>query len=65
MVDGEGFRFLAEAGADFVKVGGSGKTAWRCVICGYVYEGDTLPADFVCPLCKHGISDFVKIDLKE
>ena len=34
---------------------------WRCKICGYVYEGDTLPADFVCPLCKHGAEDFEKI----
>ena len=29
-----------------------------CKICGYVYEGDTLPADFICPLCKHPASDF-------
>ncbi len=29
-----------------------------CKICGYVYEGDTLPADFICPLCKHGAEDF-------
>ena len=29
-----------------------------CKICGYVYEGDPLPEDFVCPLCKHGASDF-------
>ncbi|MDO5111391.1 MAG: flavin reductase [Clostridia bacterium] len=29
-----------------------------CKICGYVYEGDTLPVDFVCPLCKHGAADF-------
>jgi len=34
---------------------------WRCNICGYVYEGDTLPEDFICPLCKHGASDFTKI----
>jgi flavin reductase (DIM6/NTAB) family NADH-FMN oxidoreductase RutF len=39
----------------------SGKTIWRCVICGYEYEGDELPADFVCPLCKHGPEDFEKI----
>lgn len=32
-----------------------------CNICGYVYEGDVLPADFICPLCKHGASDFSKI----
>ena len=29
-----------------------------CTVCGYVYEGDTLPADFICPLCKHGADDF-------
>lgn len=29
-----------------------------CKICGYVHEGETLPEDFVCPLCKHGASDF-------
>lgn len=32
-----------------------------CKICGYVYEGDSLPDDFICPLCKHGASDFEKI----
>ncbi|MDD6571403.1 MAG: flavin reductase [Thermoflexaceae bacterium] len=39
----------------------TGKTAWRCTVCGYVYEGEELPADFVCPLCKHPASDFEKI----
>ena len=34
---------------------------WRCRICGYVYEGETLPADFICPLCKHGAEDFEPI----
>ena len=34
---------------------------WRCKICGYIYEGEELPADFVCPLCKHGAEDFEKI----
>ena len=34
---------------------------WKCKICGYVYEGDPLPPDFICPLCKHGVADFVKI----
>ena len=34
---------------------------WRCKICGYSYEGDPLPADFICPLCKHGAADFEKI----
>ena len=33
-----------------------------CKICGYVYEGDPLPADFVCPLCKHGAEDFEPIE---
>lgn len=32
-----------------------------CTICGYVYEGETLPEDFVCPLCKHGAKDFEEI----
>jgi len=32
-----------------------------CTVCDYVYEGDPLPDDFVCPLCKHGASDFSKI----
>lgn len=31
---------------------------WRCKICGYVYEGAELPADFICPLCGHPASDF-------
>lgn len=35
---------------------------YACKICGYVYEGDTLPDDFVCPLCKHGAIDFEKIE---
>lgn len=35
---------------------------WRCVVCGYVYEGEELPPDFVCPWCKHGIEDFEKIE---
>ncbi|MBR6788850.1 MAG: flavin reductase [Clostridia bacterium] len=34
---------------------------WRCKICGYVYEGETLPPDFICPWCKHPASDFEKI----
>lgn len=37
------------------------KKGYRCKICGYVYEGDTLPDDFVCPICKHGADDFEKI----
>ena len=37
------------------------KVGWVCKICGYVYEGEELPADFVCPLCKHGAEDFEKL----
>jgi flavin reductase (DIM6/NTAB) family NADH-FMN oxidoreductase RutF len=37
------------------------KQGYRCIICGYVYEGEPLPPDFICPLCKHGVADFVKI----
>ena len=38
-----------------------GKKGFVCKICGYVYEGDELPDDFVCPLCKHGAADFEPI----
>jgi flavorubredoxin/flavin reductase (DIM6/NTAB) family NADH-FMN oxidoreductase RutF len=34
------------------------KKGFVCKICGYVYEGDTLPDDFICPLCKHGVDAF-------
>ncbi len=37
------------------------KKGYRCKICGYIYEGEDLPKDFVCPLCKHGAEDFEKI----
>jgi len=39
----------------------TGTRRWRCKICGYIYEGESLPADFVCPLCKHGAADFEEI----
>lgn len=38
-----------------------GKKGFVCKVCGYVYEGDTLPDDYVCPLCKHGAIDFEPI----
>ena len=38
-----------------------GKKGYVCKICGYIYEGDTLPEDFICPLCKHGAADFEEI----
>ncbi len=37
------------------------KKGWVCSVCGYVYEGEELPADFICPVCKHPASDFVKL----
>ena len=39
----------------------AGKTVWRCTVCGYIYEGEEIPADFICPLCKHPASDFEKV----
>ncbi len=39
----------------------TGQTVWRCRICGYEYVGEELPADFICPLCKHPASDFEKV----
>ena len=39
----------------------AGKTGYVCKVCGWVYEGEQLPEDIVCPLCKHGASDFEPI----
>lgn len=39
-----------------------GKVKYVCKVCGYVYEGESLPQDFICPLCKHGVADFEKIE---
>lgn len=36
------------------------KGKWVCQVCGYEYEGDEMPDDFICPLCKHGKTDFTK-----
>ena len=38
------------------------KTKWRCKICGYIYEGDELPADFICPICGQPASMFEKVE---
>ncbi len=38
-----------------------GKKGYVCTVCGYIYEGEELPEDFICPLCKHGASDFEPI----
>ena len=48
------------------KIGESakGKSIWRCTICGYQWEGEEgedIPDDFICPICKHGSDDFVKV----
>ncbi len=37
-------------------------TVWKCKVCGYEYEGETLPDDFTCPRCNHPASDFVKVE---
>jgi len=39
-----------------------GKKGFVCKVCGYIYEGDELPEDFICPLCKHGVADFEPIE---
>lgn len=39
-----------------------GKKGFVCKVCGYIYEGDDLPEDFICPLCKHGAVDFEPIE---
>ena len=38
------------------------RVGWRCKVCGYTYWGETLPEDYVCPLCKHPASDFERIE---
>ena len=38
------------------------RKGWRCLICGYFFEGEELPKDFVCPICKHPASDFERVD---
>ena len=35
---------------------------WKCKVCGYIYEGETLPEDFICPLCKQPASAIEKIE---
>ena len=38
-----------------------GKTVWRCIVCGYEWEGEELPDDYICPVCKHPKADYEKI----
>ena len=40
----------------------SKKKGWICTVCGYIYEGEVLPEDFICPTCKHPTSDFKRIE---
>ncbi len=39
----------------------SEKKRWVCRVCGYIYEGEFLPEDFICPICKHPASDFEEL----
>ena len=39
----------------------AGKKGFVCKVCGWVYEGEELPADIICPICKHGAADFEEI----
>lgn len=48
--------------ADLTKGAKKKMMKWKCLICGYIYEGEELPADFVCPICKQGADKFVKIE---
>ncbi|HIT49716.1 MAG TPA: flavin reductase [Candidatus Pelethenecus faecipullorum] len=41
------------------------KKGFICTVCGYIYEGDSLPEDFICPWCKHPASDFVPLNQDE
>ena len=40
----------------------AGKKGYVCKVCGYIYEGEELPEDYICPLCKHGVADFEVIE---
>ena len=45
-----------------LKKGEKKMSKWKCKVCGYVYEGDELPEDYVCPLCKQPASAFEKVE---
>jgi rubrerythrin len=38
------------------------KKKWRCTVCGYIYEGETLPPDYICPVCHNGAEVFVPVE---
>lgn len=54
-------RYLSKIKPKTAPVCSTVQKGYVCKICGYVYEGETLPADFICPLCKHGAADFEPI----
>ena len=47
---------------DAVGVTKEGQVVWRCRICGYEYIGEDIPEDFICPICKHPVADFERIE---
>lgn len=47
---------------DSNKGGKRSMSKWKCKVCGYIYEGEELPADFTCPVCKQPASSFEKIE---
>ena len=50
-----------EAKATEADAAGEKKVGWICTICGYIYPHEELPADYICPICKHPASDFKKL----
>ena len=44
------------------KKGEKTMSKWKCKVCGYIHEAETLPADFTCPVCKQPASSFEKIE---
>lgn len=52
---------VAGAGTEDAGEKDTGKHVYVCKVCGYVYEGESLPEDYICPICKHGAADFEQI----
>jgi rubrerythrin len=50
-----------QANRDNTEAEGTKTNSYVCKICGYVYEGESLPEDYICPICKHGAADFEQI----
>lgn len=53
---------VAETPSQQEEAGGPAIKKFECKLCGYVYEGDSLPADFKCPLCGRGAEDFAPVE---